>query len=325
MLARLKAIFLCVWPVLVCLILVGPWLIPALAHFSGIGHRWVDIVAQFTAPALIGSLVATLMVAALKRPPLMIVALAALMICVVAVLPQAEPARGSPDRTAPVLTVYSANLNAENGDVEAIAASIRQSDPDIVILVELGSKAFNARDRILAGYPYQQASDRVVPPGTRGSVIIASRYPLSPVDAPRDQLSALQARAATPLGPLHLVGVHMTRPWPFQYQWGQIIQAELLANRLEGVEDPILVAGDFNTVSSARIGRQIKAQTGLTPAGAWPGTWPTELPSWLGIGIDHQWRSDELVFLSRRIGKRTGSDHYPIVTRVTLARSQTPR
>jgi len=325
MLARLKAIFLSVWPLLVCLILIGPWLIPALAHFSGVGHRWVDIIAQFTAPALIGALVATVLVAFLKRPPLMAIALVGLMICVIAVLPQAEPARGAADRSAPVLTVYSANLHADNADVEAISASIRDADPDIIILIELGSRAFTARERFLTGYPYRQSSEKIVPPGSRGSVLIASRYPLSPVDRPRDQLSALHARAETPLGPLHLVGVHLTRPWPFQYQWGQIIHAELLAGRLEGVTDPILVAGDFNTVSSARIGRQIKAQTGLTPAGAWPGTWPTALPSWLGIGIDHQWRSDELVFLSRRIGKPTGSDHYPVVTRVTLARSQTPR
>lgn len=325
MLARLKAIFLSVWPVLVCLILVGPWLIPALAHFSGIGHRWVDILAQFTAPALIGALIATVLVAFLKRPPLMVVALGGLFICVAAVLPQAEPARGSPDRAAPVLTVYSANLHADNGDVESISASIREADADIVILIELGADAFAAREQFLAGYPYRQSSEKIVPPGSRGSVLIASRYPLSRVDRPRDRLSALHARAETPLGPLHLVGVHMTRPWPFQYQWGQIIHAELLADRLEGVTDPILVAGDFNTVSSARIGRQIKEQTGLTPAGAWPGTWPTALPSWLGIGIDHQWRSDELVFLSRRIGKRTGSDHYPVVTRITRARPQAPR
>ena len=325
MLARLKAIFLSVWPVLVCLILVGPWLIPALAHFSGIGHRWVDILAQFTAPSLIGAVVATVLVAFLKRPPLMVAALVGLMVCVAAVLPQAEPARGAPDRSAPVLTVYSANLNAENADVEAVAASLVEANADIVILIEVSPAVFAARQDILADYPYQRASETVVPPGARGSVILASRYPLSPVDMPRDQLSALHAQAETPLGPLHLVGVHMTRPWPFQYQWGQIIQADLLAGRLEGVTDPILVAGDFNTVSSARIGRQIKAQTGLTPAGAWPGTWPTELPSWLGIGIDHQWRSDELVFLSRRIGKQTGSDHYPVVTRITRARPQSPR
>ena len=325
MMARLKAIFLSVWPVLVCLALIGPWLIPALAHFSGNGHRWVDIIAQFTAPAMVGCVAAVVLVAFLKRPPLMLVALAGLLICVAAVLPQAEPRHGQPDRAAPVLTVYSANLNADNSDVEAIAASVRQARADIVILIEVSPAAFAARDLILADHPHQRASETVVPPGARGSVIIASRYPLSPVQMPRDQLSALHARAETPLGPLHLVGVHLTRPWPFQYPWGQIIQAELLADRLEGVTDPILVAGDFNTVSSARIGRQIKAQTGLTPAGAWPGTWPTELPSWLGIGIDHQWRSDDLVFLSRRIGKRMGSDHYPVVTRITRARPQPSR
>lgn len=325
MLARLKAIFLSVWPVLVCLILVGPWLIPAVAHFSGIGHRWVDILAQFTAPALIGSILASLLVMLMKRPPLMVMAFGALLLAAGAFLPQIAPPRGTPERGAPVLTVYSANLHAENSDVQAISASIRDAEPDIIILIEVSPEAFAARPEILANYPHQRASERIVPPGARGSVIIASRYPLSPVDMPSDQLSALHARAETPLGPLHLVGVHMTRPWPFQYQWGQIIQSDLLAGRLDRVTDPILVAGDFNTVSSTRIGRQIKAQTGLTPAGAWPGTWPTGLPSWLGIGIDHQWRSDELVFLSRRIGKRTGSDHYPVVTRVTLARSQPPR
>ena len=325
MLARLKAVFLVLWPWAVSLILCGPWLIPAAAHISGNGHRWVDILAQFTGPALIGSIIASLLVMLLKRPPLMIVAFGALLICAGAVVPQASPPRGVPERGAPVLTVYSANLNAENGDVEAVAASIRAARPDIVILIEVSPAIFAARHQVLADYPYQHASETIVPRGSRGSVILAARYPLTPVPGRPDQLSALQAVADTPLGPLHMVGVHMTRPWPFQYQWGQIIQSMSLAERLEDVTDPILVAGDFNAVSSARIGRQIKAETGLTPAPAWPGTWPTELPSWLGIGIDHQWRSDDLVFLSRRIGKRTGSDHYPVVTRITRARPQPGR
>lgn len=325
MLARLKAIFLMLWPWVVCLMLTGPWLIPAAAHISGHGHRWVDILAQFTGPALVGSILASLLVMLMKRPPLMVMAFGALLLAAGAFLPQIAPPRGTPERGAPVLTVYSANLHAENADVEAVGASIRAARPDIVILIEVSPAVFAARQQILADHPYQRASETIVPPGARGSVIIASRFPLSPVTMPPDQLSALHALADTPLGPLHLVGVHLTRPWPFQYQWGQILQAEMLANRLEGVTEPILVAGDFNTVSSARIGRQIRAQTGLTPAPAWPGTWPTGLPSWLGITIDHQWRSDELVFLSRRIGKRTGSDHYPVITRITRARSQPAR
>jgi len=325
MLARLKAIFLRVWPWAVCLILTGPWLIPAAAHISGHGHRWVDILAQFTGPALVGAIVASLMVMLMKRPPLMVMAFGALLIAAGTFLPQLAPPRGTPERGAPVLTVYSANLNADNADVEAVGVSIRAARPDIIILIEVSPAVFAARQQLLADHPYQHASETIVPPGARGSVIIASRFPLSPVAMPPDQLSALHALADTPLGPLHLVGVHMTRPWPFQYQWGQILQAEMLADRLERVTGPILVAGDFNTVSSARIGRQIKAQTGLTPVGAWPGTWPTGLPSSLGITIDHQWRSDELVFLSRRIGRPTGSDHYPVVTRITAARSQPSR
>jgi len=318
MLARLKAIFLSAWPALVCLVLVGPWLIPALAHFSGNGHRWVDILAQFTAPALIGALVATVLVAFLKRPPLMLVALAGLAICVLAVLPQAEPARGSPDRSAPVLTVYSANLHADNADVEAIAASIRDADPDIILLIELGADAFAARDRFLEGYPYRQSSRAVVPPGSRGSVLIASRYPLSRRSTEGNERQMISAVADTPLGPVRVVGVHLTRPWPFQYQWGQIIQTQNLLTHIDAAPEPVVLAGDFNSVATGRIGRMLRSEGGLIHAPGWPGTWPGPRPGPLRMTIDQVYHSPDIAVAKRSLGGPTGSDHRPVI--VDLAR-----
>ena len=77
---------------------------------------------------------------------------------------------------------------------------------------------------------------------------------------------------------------------------------------------PVIAAGDFNSVSSARIGRQVQSQAGLIPAPGFPGTWPTRLPAFAGITIDQVYRSPDLALVSRRLGEPTGSDHRPVVT-----------
>jgi len=154
--------------------------------------------------------------------------------------------------------------------------------------------------------------------------VIASRWPLTERRDPPDGLHAVTATVRTPLGPINVVGVHLTRPWPFQNSWGQISQTMALDTVVEGLDGPVLVAGDFNSVSSARIGRQIKRDLDLVPAPGFPGTWPSSLPSVLGITIDQVYRSRDLALVDRRVGRPTGSDHYPVVTEFTLAEPSTP-
>jgi endonuclease/exonuclease/phosphatase (EEP) superfamily protein YafD len=122
------------------------------------------------------------------------------------------------------------------------------------------------------------------------------------------------------LGPVNVIGVHLTRPWPFQEQWGQISETMALTAIRRSLEGPVVVAGDFNSVSSARIGRQVKKDVGLVPAPGFPGTWPAALPAALGVTIDHVWRSPDLALTGRRLGRPTGSDHRPVVVELTRAR-----
>ncbi|KAK0341093.1 hypothetical protein LTR94_027833 [Friedmanniomyces endolithicus] len=113
---------------------------------------------------------------------------------------------------------------------------------------------------------------RLEEPSTRSLSVIASRYPIvEKLPYFPDGLSAVGAVVDTPIGPINVFGVHLTRPWPYQYQWGQITQVMALTERrLKAPPNPVLAAGDFNSVSSARIGRQIKADMNLmaSPAGA---------------------------------------------------------
>jgi len=292
----------------------------ALSALTRIDHRWTDLLAQFTAPALAATLALTLFCAVLRLRPAIIAGLGVTALLVLAVWPQWLPRGGAlPREGAPTLTLYSANLWAWNTNVEAITRSIAEADPDIVVLVELGDAPGAQLDRVLAGYPHRVLNARVDRPSGAARAAIASRYPLTVVTARPDGLVSIAAVAQTPLGPVNIIGAHLTRPWPFQYQWGQIHQAAALAAIRRDMTGPVIAAGDFNSVSSARIGRQIQAEAGLIPAPGWPGTWPSALPSPVAITIDQVWRSPDLALLERKLGRKTGSDHRPVVTRFTLA------
>lgn len=302
----------------VALGVLGAPLAIALAGLSGIGHRWVDILAQFTAPAVVGAALLGAGFLLIRRVRWAAAAAVVLALLLAAVRPQWVPADERPVPGAPVVRLYSANIHYLNDDTAAVRGSIEAADADIIVLIELGEALAGQVDTLLAGYPHRVAS--VWPDQARGPAqsLIASRYPLRAVREPTDGLHSVVAVATTPLGPLNVVGVHLTRPWPFQHQWGQITQATTLAGLRGKLAGPVIVAGDFNSVSSARIGRQLRGEA-LVPASGFPGTWPSALPSALGMTIDQVYRSPDLAFVSRSLGRPNGSDHRPVVTEITRA------
>ncbi len=287
-----------------------PSLVVALAALSGIGHRWIDLLAQFTGPALVIAVLALGAAALLRLRAALLGAVATSLLLLIAGSSQWAPPRGEPTRGGAAFTLYSANLHFENTDTAAMRRSIEASDADFVVLVEAGPGATAALDTLLVGYPH-----RLV----RHQFVLAGRRPIRDLNLRVPFLHISAAEVETPLGPVTVAGLHMTRPWPFQIQWEQIRQAEGLSAWARTVDGPLVVAGDFNSVSSARIGRQIRDQGGLTPAPGWPGTWPAQLPAFATLTIDQVYRSPELAIVDRRLGLPTGSDHRPVITRFVTA------
>lgn len=295
-----------------------------VAALSGIGHRWVDILAQFTSPVLLAAVGVTLVCLVLRLWPASIVGGVACLVLAIAAWPQWTPTKGVAVPDQPIVRVYSANLWVFNTDVEAMRRSISAADADILVLVEMGQAPASRLDALLPDYPHRVLIGQARP-GDHARSIIASRYPiLQRLPDRNDGLSAVGATVQTPIGPINVFGVHLTRPWPYQYQWGQISQVMALTERRKAAPDhPVIAAGDFNSVSTARIGRQIQADMGLIPAPGWPATWPSQAPAFAGITIDQVYRSPDLALITRHLGQPTGSDHRPVVTEFT--RAQSPR
>ncbi|WP_295185501.1 endonuclease/exonuclease/phosphatase family protein [uncultured Brevundimonas sp.] len=290
------------------------------AALSGIGHRWVDILAQFASPALLAAVGVTVVCLLFRLWPASIVGGLACVVLALSVWPQWTPTKGAPVPDQPIVRVYSANLYVFNTDVAAMRRSIAAADADILVLVELGQAPASRLDQLLPDYPHRVLIGQARA-GDHARSIIASRYPiLQRLPERPDGLSTVGATVQTPIGPINVFGVHLTRPWPYQYQWGQISQVMALAERMKAAPDhPVIAAGDFNSVSSARIGKQIQSDLGLIPAPSWPGTWPSQIPAFAGITIDQVYRSPDLALITRRLGEPTGSDHRPVVTEFTRA------
>jgi endonuclease/exonuclease/phosphatase (EEP) superfamily protein YafD len=302
---------------------LGLLLLPAFAvagaALSGIGHRWIDLLAQFVAPALVVAVAVLAVAAAIRCRGLLLAAVAVAALVLFAGSAQWAPPRGAGGRDSPAVTVYSANLHRDNTDIEAIARSIAEADADLVVLIEVGPAPAANLDRILASYPHRVVRPSLQRDGPMVRTVIAGRRPLEDLGVRIRALSVVGARAETALGPVTVAGVHLTRPWPWQIQWEQIRQAEGLTDWARTTPGPLIAAGDFNSVSSARIGRQIRADSDLVPAPGWPGTWPSALPAFAGITIDQVYRSPELALVERRLGRETGSDHRPVITRFVRA------
>ena len=314
-----RRIFSVIANIIACAITLAP-LAVALAALSRSEHQGLDLANQFVAPALVASVVWTVALAVCRLRISAVFALVVTALLALAVWPQWFPARGKADPASESLTVYSANLWARNTDVRAMAASIKAANPDVVLLVELGDAPSSELDTLLPDHQYRLVSsvgNRNVAPAR---ALVASRWPLEAFEEnTSDRLVALSARSETPLGPVAFTSVHLTRPWPYRQQFVQVGQVEDLAVERERLGQTVIVAGDFNSVSSGLIGRQMKETTGLVPAPGFPGTWPTKYPSPLGITIDQVWHSPDLVLTERKLGRKNGSDHRPVITRYQRA------
>src|SRR5262249_36315050 len=102
---------------------------------------------------------------------------------------------------------------------------------------------------------------------------------------PGDPRSLVAVDIAFPDGTLHLVGTHLTRPWPFQPASAQPRQAAALAESFAAVPQPSFLIGDLNAVTWGHTVRTISRVAGAHPLPSW-GTWHTLFPLPYRIPID---------------------------------------
>jgi endonuclease/exonuclease/phosphatase (EEP) superfamily protein YafD len=179
------------------------------------------------------------------------------------------------------LRLVTFNTRLLNDDAEAIVSEVRRLDPDVATLVAILSKV------------------PIVSSEAKG---LWKGPPL------------IRATLGGAYAGLNVIGVHTIRA---PHVRAQFFQMGELADYLDQLQGQFVVMGDFNATPFARLLKIFTERTGLrrlTALPSWPGQ--AELPQ---LAIDHVFVSRKIRLLQEpRIGRRSGSDHYPVAVTVAM-------
>ncbi|MGH3318114.1 MAG: endonuclease/exonuclease/phosphatase family protein [Nocardioidaceae bacterium] len=224
------------------------------------------------------------------------------------------------------LTVMTVNLYVGRADLEAVVDEVRRQDADILVLTEVSPGSMTELVRLGIDDPLPHALPD--PVTARGSTIIRSRLPLTPLPA-QPAGSATLPVSESPVGVLAAAnvgkdvvvrGVHPTHPVGRRVElWHATLND--LTGAIGDTRGPMIVAGDFNASVDHPVMRQLMAP-GLRDAhevaGAGrPATWPRERGFVPFVHIDH------VLVRGLDVASATevvipGSDHEAVVARVVV-------
>lgn len=213
------------------------------------------------------------------------------------------------------LRLMQANVLGSNRNYAALLGSVAAARPDILVLQEFTDEWARQTSVLAADYQYSKA---VPKPGGSGMAIF-SRYPLEDVQVLSLDASthlALLARVNVAGTSVTMLCLHPPTPIrsdKFLNRNRQFAEAAALIKAANGMR---IIIGDLNTTMWSPYFNDLVRESGLRDARKGFGlnnTWPLPLPPFLQLPIDHCLVSDDVVVKGVGTGRRTGSDHRPLI------------
>jgi endonuclease/exonuclease/phosphatase (EEP) superfamily protein YafD len=212
--------------------------------------------------------------------------------------------------------LLAVNVRADNDRFAGLLEAIRREAPDVLLVVEYTPRWDEHLATLRAAYPYRVTIPRHDPFG----IALYSRLPVEEAQARRlESTTAIDARLTGPAGPFRLIGVHLMPPVSAHRAAERNRQLAELARLRVRVDEPLIIAGDFNISPFSPYFSDWLARTRMQDSLAGRGprmTWPSFFPV-LGIAIDQCVVSRGFTVGARRELGGFGSDHYPVLVELT--------
>jgi endonuclease/exonuclease/phosphatase (EEP) superfamily protein YafD len=289
-----------------------------LAGFCGAGSGLCDYAAHFRPHVAAGALllaVVALLFAGSQRGVLTAAALAAVGIVNIAAM-AAEGRFRAPAATAAGadrrFKIASANLLFFNTDYGRGLQWIRREQPDVLVLTEVTDGWADAIETLADLYPYRAVR-------RTGWVAMIARHPWTAFDVvagPRPKQGILVARFAVDDTELTVIGAHPASPQNLRLTRRRDEEIGIIAALARAAPGPVAAMGDFNATPWSAPMRRLVRTSPLRYADLQATTWPTTLPRWLGIKIDHILLGNGCGLVDYKVGPKIGSDHRPVVAAI---------
>lgn len=306
----------------------------AMLAFFGFAVPEFDLFNHAQPFLLAGTVIGLLLVLVLLRGGLRLtvagmVALGVLASAAIVVPEFVAGARALPQAgDRPVIRLMTHNIFGVNYRMDEVFAAILSEDADILVFQEyFGEQATALHPLLIEHYPYFVRCRG----GKRANLGLYSRIPFDQVEdgaCPEnayttERTAHILARFTTPEGKsFSVMTTHMDWPLPVARQHKQL---EALRGVVEGVEGPLVLAGDFNSTPWSYALRNFVADAGLDRVTANLWTYPMR---WRMFGrwwpvtpilpLDQVMVRDGITVHAVRTGAKTASDHLPVVVEFSV-------
>lgn len=220
------------------------------------------------------------------------------------------------------LRVMSYNVLARNTYDEKVINQIRESDPDVVSVLEYSQSWHAALDCLNERYPYQVR----IPRWHGFGIAMFSKFPISDTkvlqltksstDNPFIMTNVTFGGQTIRMAALHSISPTDRRRLELRNQ--QFVE---VAEALSESDIPTVVMGDFNCAPWSPYLAEFVDNTGYRDSRrgfGYQATWPAS--QWMiRIPIDHAFVSHDVHVHSRMVGDGSRSDHLPILFEVSTA------
>lgn len=220
------------------------------------------------------------------------------------------------------LRVMSFNVLVGNSEYEKVIGVIKESDPDVVSIIEYADHWHRELDRLNQQYPHQFRHPRWHGFG----IAIFSKHPLSEtvvhqLTKKRTDNPFLVAKVTKGKQTIRLAVLHVLSPTNEIRLKLRNQQIQEVAQLLSSQDEPTVVMGDFNCTPWSPFLSDFLKTTGYRDSrqgngyqASWHSRyWPLRIP------IDHAFVSNDVHVHDRYVGGYAGSDHFPIVFEISTA------
>ena len=211
--------------------------------------------------------------------------------------------------------ILIANVWSKNRQYERFNHLVSESDPDIIVVMEVNAEWADVLRQQRDAYPHQELMAR----SDNFGIALLSRIPLRQAEVlelGERRLPSLFVKAKLPAEQeLSLLATH---PLPPAGSAAKLRNQQLVAaaDFISSIKGPKVLCGDLNLTPWSPYWYDLLHHSELRDSrpgfGNQP-TWPRKLPRMARMPIDHVLVSEQVSVVKRKIGKNIGSDHLPVI------------
>ncbi len=215
-----------------------------------------------------------------------------------------------------MIRVVVSNIEQENSHYERWMSTIRQADPDLLIVLEINDRWVTAVSSLVDKFPHQV----IQPQDNWYGMMLLSKYPIESSKVHflvQDDIPSIDAtiRLADEQS-IRVVGVHPRPPEPIRDTDATARDAELMlwGRELEEESRPVIIGGDLNDVAWSETTRLFMRISGLLDPRRGRGFFNTFNANhwWMRFPLDHIFHSTHFAVRGIKRLPNVGSDHFPI-------------